>query len=74
MYVVRPFKIDIFQQAWLAQSVEHQTSNLRAVGSSPTVVKNFSFCILSLSTCSWQVDRPYANEIKHDIHSRYIGA
>ena len=31
------------QQAQLAQSVEHQTSNFRVVGSSPTVGKNFSF-------------------------------
>ena len=30
----------------------HQTSKLRVVGSSPTVGKNFSFCILSLSTRS----------------------
>ena len=42
--------------ARVAQSVEHQTSNLRVVGSSPIVGKNFSFCILSLSTRSWQVD------------------
>ena len=42
--------MDSSQQDRLAQSVEHQTSNLRAVGSSPTVSKNFSFCILSLST------------------------
>ena len=42
--------IDSIQQARLAQSVEHQTSNIRVVGSSPTVGKNFSFCILSLST------------------------
>ena len=40
------------QQARLAQSVKHQTSNLRVVSSSPTVGKNFSFCILSLSTRS----------------------
>ena len=44
--------MDTIQQARLAQSVEHLTSKLRAVGSSPTVGKNFSFCILSLSTCS----------------------
>ena len=58
------------QQARLAQSVEHQTSNLRVVSSSPAVDKNFSFCILSLSTRSWS----HANEIKHDVHPRYIGA
>ena len=40
------------QQARLAQSIEHQTSNLRVVSSSPAVGKNFSFCILSLSTRS----------------------
>ena len=40
-----------FIEAQLAQLIEHQTSNLRAVGSSPTVSKNFSFCILSLSRC-----------------------
>ena len=55
------------QQARLAQSVEHQTSNLRVVGSSPTVGKNFSFCILSIPTRSWQVDCSHANEIKHDV-------
>ena len=44
--------MDSIQQARLAQLVEHQTSNLRAVGSSPTVGKNFSFCILPLSTRS----------------------
>ena len=41
--------MDSIQQAQLAQSVEHQTSKLRAVGSSPTVGNFFSFCILSLS-------------------------
>ena len=38
-----------FQQARLAQLVEHQTSDLRVVGSRPTMGKNFSFCILPLS-------------------------
>ena len=33
--------IDSIQQARLAQSVEHQTWDLRVVGSSPTVGKNF---------------------------------
>ena len=42
--------MDSIQQARLAQSVEHQTSKLRVVGSIPIVGKNFSFCILSLST------------------------
>ena len=48
--------IDNFQQARLAQSVEHQTADRTVVGSSPIVGKNFSFCILLLSTRSWQVD------------------
>ena len=43
----------------------------RAVGSNPTVGKNFSFSILSLN---WQVDWFHTNEIKHDFHPRYIGA
>ena len=55
-------KMDNIQQARLAQSVEHQTWDLRVVGSSPTVDKNFSFCILSLPTRSWQVDWSDANE------------
>ena len=29
--------------------------------------KNFSFCIMSLSTRSWQVDWSHTNEIKHDV-------
>ena len=62
------------QQARLAQSVGHRTSNPRVVGSSPTVGKNFSFCISSLSTRSRQVVWSHANEIKHDLHPRYIGA
>ena len=62
------------KQARQAQSAEHQTSDLRVVGWSPSVGKHFSFCILSLSTRSWQVDWCNANEIKHDVHPRYIGA
>ena len=65
---------DNIQQARLAQSVEHQTWNLRVVSSSLTVGKNFSFCILSLLTGSWQVDWSHVNEIKQDVHPRYIGA
>ena len=65
--MIRSFK-------WSAQLVEHQTSNLRVEGSSPAVGKDFSFCILSFSTCSRQVDWSHANEIKHDVHPRYIGA
>ena len=41
-----------FIKACVAQSVEHPTSNLKVVGLSPNVGKNFSFCILSLSTQS----------------------
>ena len=39
--------MDIIHQARLAQSVEHQTLNLRIVGSSPTVDNeffHFGFC------------------------------
>ena len=64
----------VFIKAHVAQSVVHQTSNLKVVGLSPTVGKNFSFCILSLSMCSLQVDWSYTNEIKHDINPRYIDA
>ena len=67
-------EMDSIRQARLAQSVEHQTPNLRVVGSSPIVGKNFSFCIVSLLTRSWQLDWSHANEIKHDVHPRYIGA
>ena len=70
MYVIWSF----IQQPRLDQSVEHQTWNLRAVGSSPTVGQNFSFCILSLPMRSWEVDWSHANEIKHDVQPRYIGA
>ena len=66
--------MDSIQQALLAQSVGHQISSLRVVGSIPTMGKNFSFCILSLSTRSSQVDWSHANEIKHDVHPRYTGA
>ena len=37
----------------VAHSVEHRTTNLKFVGSSLTVGKDFSFCILSLSTRPW---------------------
>ena len=63
-----------FIEARLAQLLEHPTSDLRAVGLSPTVNKSFSFCILSLSTRSWQVDWCNTNEIQQDIHPKYIGA
>ena len=58
----------------IAQSVEHRSISLKVLVSSPTVAKNFSFCILSLSTRSWQIDWSHTNEIKHDVHPRYIGA
>ena len=64
----------VFIKYRLSQLVEHQTSNLRVVGSNPTVGKNFSFCIKSLSTRSWQVGWFHTNIFKHDVHTRYIGA
>ena len=45
-----------FIKSCVDQSVQHGTTNLKVVGSSPTVGKTFSFCILSLSTGSWKVD------------------
>ena len=57
-----------------AQSAEHRTTNLRAVGSNITVGKNFSFCILSLSRRTWQVDWSVTNEIKHDVYPRCMDA
>ena len=64
------FNWTTFIIARLAQSLEQRATNLKAVGSSPSVGKNFSFCILSLSTRSWQIDWSYTNEIKHDIYPR----
>ena len=66
--------MDSIHQARLAQLVEHQTWNRRVVGSSPTVDKDFSFCILSLPTRSCHVDWSHVNEIKHDVYPSYIGA
>ena len=66
--------ISAFNKVRENQSVEHRTTDLRAVGSNPTVGKNFLFCILSLSTRIWQVESSHTNEIKHDVHPRYIGA
>ena len=66
--------MDNIHQARLAQSVEHQTWNLRIVGSSPTVDKEFFILYFVASTRSWQVDWPYANEIKHDVHPSYTCA
>ena len=71
MYIYKGhFYKTAFFKAWIAQSVEHQARNLKVVGSSLIVSKNFSFCILSLSRHSWQVDRSHTNKIKHDIHPR----
>ena len=61
------FNRTAFIKARVAQSLEHQATNLKVVGSSPTVGKNILFCILLLSTCSWQVDLAHTNEI-NDIH------
>ena len=63
----RHFNRTAFIKVRLAQSVEQQARNLKVVGANPTVEKNFSFCILSLSMRSWQVDRCNANEIKYII-------
>ena len=63
-----------FNKVRVAQSVEHRTTDLRVVGSNPTVDKNFSFCILPLLTRTWQVDWYHTNEIKHDVHPKYIGS
>ena len=64
----------VYNKVHVAQSVEHWTTDLRAVGSTPTVGKNSSFCILSLSTRTLHVDWSHTNEIKCDVHPRYIGA
>ena len=61
------FNRTAFIKARLPQSVDHRSTNLKVVDSSPTVGKNFSFCILMLLTHSWQVDWSHTNEIKHDI-------
>ena len=74
MFVKRQFTKYNFYQSRLAQLVEHQNSDLMVVGSNSTVSRTFSFCILSLSTCSWQLDWCHTNEIKHDVNSRYVGA
>ena len=55
-----------FYQTRLAQSVEALTTNLKVVGSSPTVGTNF----FSFSTHSLQIDWAHTNEIKHDINPR----
>ena len=58
---------EVLAKARVFESVTHQARNLKVVGSSPTVVKNFSFCILSLSMRSLQDDWSHTNEIKHYI-------
>ena len=65
------FNRTAFIKSRIAHTVEHQATYLKVVGSGSTVGKNFSFCILSLSTRSWQVDWSYTNEIKHKIHPKY---
>ena len=64
------FKGTFFVKAWVAQSVQHQATNLKVVGLSSTMGKNISFCVFSLSVRSWQVNWSHTNEIKHDIHSK----
>ena len=66
--------MDNIHEARLAQSVEHQTWNRRVEGSSPTVDKEFFILYFVAPTRSWQVDWSHPNEIKHDVHPRYIGA
>ena len=51
----------------VAMSVEHRTSDLRSVGSNPTVGKKCFNCLF------WRArGRSRTNEIKHDLHARYI--
>ena len=57
-----------FIKAQVAQSVDNRTANLRIVSSSLTVGKLF------LSTRFCQVGWFNTNEIKHNVHPRYIGA
>ena len=68
------FNRTAFIKARLVQSIEHRNKNPKVVGSSTTVGKNFSFCILSISNRAWQIDWSHTNGIKHDVHARYIGA
>ena len=59
--------------AFIKSRVAQQwTKNLKVVGSSPTVGKIFLLCILPLSTRTLQVDWPYTNELKHDVHPKNI--
>ena len=61
MYVQVHLNRTAFIKARVARSVEHRTTNLKVVGSNPTVGKNFSFCLLSLLMRSWQVDLSNTN-------------
>ena len=63
---IKTISIIAFNTVRVAQSTEHRTTDLRAMG------KNFSFCNLSLSTRTWQVDWSHSNEINHDVHSTYM--
>ena len=72
-FVKRSLSKESFHQSKLDQSVEALTTNLKVVGSSTTVYKNFSFCIIFsflLSLRSLQVDCAHTNEVKNDIHPR----
>ena len=55
------FKTTDFTKARVSQSVGYQATNLKVLGSNPTVVNIFSLCILSLS---------HTNGINHDVHPR----
>ena len=74
IYVKSHFNRKAFIKARATQSVEYRATNLKVVGSSPTVSKNFSFCILSLSMRSWQVNWSHKKEIKAWHSSEVIGA
>ena len=58
-------------KARVAQLVGHQTSDLRVVGSSPTLDKNFSFCIF-FAFDALLAGRLVPYEIKHDVYPGYI--
>ena len=61
---------DSFHQAQLTHSVKPLATNLKVVGSSPTLTKTILFCIFLFSTLSLQVDQAHTNKIKNDIHLR----
>ena len=62
--------ITVLIKSRVAQSVQHRTINLKVVVLSPTVGGNCSFRIL---TRFWQDNWSHTNEIKDDVHPRYIG-